>query len=142
MMTQVRDRQTQASNILEASAKKEVRISPELENWKNSLKSLYRLQEIYAPIPVLRQKIGRVPKEFTKQYGETSKMYEWAGGPGAGGVTQKELSTKCPVHLLCLSTLKLDLSLQTELQTNFFIDSSLNLNGQSSITRHLRKATI
>lgn len=81
-MTQGRDRQTQASNILEASAKKEVRISPELENWKNSLKSLYRLQEIYAPIPVLRQKIGKAPKEFTKQYGETSKMYEWVVGPG------------------------------------------------------------
>lgn len=86
-MRQGRDRQTQASNTLEASAEKEVRMSPQLENWKNSLKSLYRLPDIYAPIPVLRQKIGRAPKEFTKPYGETSKMCAWWwGGEGSEGV--------------------------------------------------------
>lgn len=58
-------------------------MSPQLKNWKNSLKSLYRLPDIYAPIPVLRQKIGIAPKEFTKPYGETSKMCaQWWGVGG------------------------------------------------------------
>lgn len=58
------------------------------------------------------------------------------------GGTENKSSTKCPVQcpvrLQCLNILKLDLPSQTELQTNFFVDSSLNLNGQSGIIRHLR----
>lgn len=61
MMRQGRDRETQANDILEASAEKGVRMRPHLENWKNSLKSLYRLPDIYTSIPVLRSKIVRAP---------------------------------------------------------------------------------
>lgn len=90
-----RDRQTQASNILEASAEKEIRMSPQLENWKNSLKSLYRLLDIYAPSQSSDKKLEELLKNLLNF--QDVIVVGWRGSEGVQHKMPSSVS--CPLTM-------------------------------------------
>lgn len=59
---------------------------------------------------------------------------------GVEGKPNTKYPVQHPVYSFYLIILKLDLPLRIELQTGFLVDSFLNMNGQSGIISHLRKA--